>query len=58
MGSFGISKHNITRRGKKKKKKPQSTHQTATPSREVAQMLASTTSKQGLDREVWVACLG
>ena len=31
---------------------------TTTPSREVAQMLASTTSKQGLNREVWVACLG
>ena len=41
-----------------KKKNPQNTCQTATPSREVAQMLASTTSEQGLDREVWVACLG
>ena len=26
---------------------------TATPNREAAQMLASTTSKRGLDREVW-----
>ena len=29
----------------------------ATPSGEVAQMLASTTSKQGLDREAWAALL-
>ena len=32
-------------------------HLTITPSREVAQMLASTTSKQGLNREVWAALL-
>ena len=32
-------------------------HLTATPSREVAQMLVSTTSKQGLNREVWAALL-
>ena len=31
---------------------------TATPSREVAQMIASATSKPGLDRETRVACLG
>ena len=30
---------------------------TATPSGEVAQMLASTTSKGGLNREVWAAPL-
>ena len=41
-----------------KKKNPQNTHLIATPSGEVAQTLASTTSKQGLDREVWVACVG
>ena len=29
----------------------------ATPSREVAQMLASDTSKQGLNREAWAALL-
>ena len=29
----------------------------ATPSREVPQTLASTTSKQGLNREVWAALL-
>ena len=29
----------------------------ATPSREVAWTLVSTTSKQGLDREVWTALL-
>ena len=28
---------------------------TATPSREVAQMLVSVTSKQGLNREAWAA---
>ena len=33
------------------------THLTATPSGEVAQMLASTTSKQGLNREVQTALL-
>ena len=37
--------------GKKKKKKTQNTHLTTTPSREVAQMLSSTTRKQGLNRE-------
>ena len=36
----------------KKKKNPQNTHLTATPSGEAAQTLASTTSKQGPDREV------
>ena len=29
---------------------------TATPGREVAQMLASATSKRGLNREDWAAC--
>ena len=36
----------------------QSTRITATPSKEVAQMLASATSEQGLDREARAACLG
>ena len=40
------------------KKHPQITCLTTTPSREVAQTLMSTTSKQGLNRESWVACLG
>ena len=56
MGSFGISEGNIT--GRKKKKTPQNTHLTTTASREVAQMLASTTSKlstRGLDGETWAA---
>ena len=53
MGSFGISEGNIT--GRKKKKNPQNMHLTATPSREVAQMLVLATSDRGLDREVWVA---
>ena len=35
----------------KKKQNPQITHLTATPSREVAQMLASAISEQGLNRE-------
>ena len=34
---------------------PQNTHLTSTVSREVAQRLASTTSKQGLDGEAWAA---
>ena len=49
--SFGISEGNIT--GRKKKK--QNMCLTATASREVAQMLISTTSKWGLDREAWAA---
>ena len=48
MGSFGISEGNITGREKKKKK---DCAPTTTASREVAQMLMSSTSKQGLDRE-------
>ena len=57
MGSFGVLEGNITGRREKKKKKKQNTHITATP-REVAQILASTTGKRGLNREAWVACLG
>ena len=34
------------------KKNPQNTYLTTTPSREVAQTLVSTTSEQGLDREI------
>ena len=41
-----------------KKKKKKNTCLTATPRGEVAQTLASATSKQGLNREAWVACLG
>ena len=40
------------------KKNPQIMLLTATPCREVAQMLASGTSQWGLNREVWAACLG
>ena len=39
-------------------KKAQNTHLNTIPRGEVAQMLASATSEQGLDRESWVACLG
>ena len=49
-GSFGISQGNITIR--KKKKNAQNTRLTSTTSGEVAQRLASATSKRGLDREV------
>ena len=42
-------------REKKKKKNPQNTHLTTTASREVAQTLASATSKQGLEREAQAA---
>ena len=55
MGNFGISEGNITGRRKKKKNNPQNTHLTTTAIREVAQTLASATSKQGLDREAWAA---
>ena len=44
--------------GKKKKKTSQNMCLTTTPSGEVAQMLASATSEQGLDRAGLVACLG
>ena len=43
---------------KKKQKQKQKTRLTATPNREVAQMLTSTTSEQGLDKEVQAVCLG
>ena len=56
MGSLGISESNITSR-KKKKKNPQNRCLTATASGEAAQTLASTTSKQGPDREAWAAQL-
>ena len=49
--------HNRERK-KKKKTSPQNMHLTATHSGEVAQMLASTTSKWGLNREEWAAGLG
>jgi len=45
--------HNWER--KKNKRNPQNMCLTTTASREVAWTLMSTTSKQGLDREVWVA---
>ena len=45
--------HNLQK--KKKKKNPQNMHLTATPSREVAQMLVLATSDRGLDREARVA---
>ena len=59
MRSFGISEGNITGRGRKKKKKktPQNMSLTATPSGEVAQMLTSASSEQGLNRVLPVALL-
>ena len=42
----------------KNQKSPQITCLTATPSGEIAQKLVSITSKWGLNREVWSACLG
>ena len=40
-----------------KKKIPQITNLTETPRGEIAQMLVSTTSKQGLNKEAWTALL-
>ena len=58
-GKFRNLRGNITsRKTKTKTNTPQNMWLTATPSREVAQTLASTTSEQGLNREEWVACLG
>ena len=54
VGSFGISEGNITRRGGKT---PQNRRLTTTASEEVAQMLASTTSEQRMDREARAASL-
>ena len=56
-GEFWISEGNITRT-EKKKKNLQIMRLTTTPSGEVAQMLTSATSEQGLDREARAACLG
>ena len=57
VGSFGISEGTITWRKKKNKTKPQIMCLTAIPRGEVAQMLASATSKRGLNREVRAALL-
>ena len=60
MGSFGISEGNITGKKKKEKKKKQQQQTkrlTATPSREVAQTLVSTSCEQGLNRETRAALL-
>ena len=59
MGSFVISEGIITERGKlkKEKQKPQITCLAATPRGEVVQTLASTTSKQRLNRETQAALL-
>ena len=54
MWSFGILEGNIARR---EKTKTQNMCLTATPSGEVAQMLASDTGKQGLNREPRAALL-
>ena len=56
MGSFGISEGKIT--GRKKKENPHITRLDTTPSGEVARTLASTSSEQGLNREIQVASLG
>ena len=59
MESLGISEGNVTWRKNKQtnKQTPQITCLMATPSREVAQMLASATSKLGLNREARAALL-
>ena len=46
------------REGKNKNKTPQNMHLALTPSGEIAQKLASATSKRGLKMEAWVVCLG
>ena len=57
VGSLGVSEGNITGRKTNKQKTPRNMHLTTTLSEEVAHTLASATSEQGLDREMWVACL-
>ena len=52
VGRFGISEGNITRR---KKKKKNHTEYALTATREVSQMLMSTTSELGLGRDLWAA---
>ena len=56
MGSFGISEGNIT--GRKKIIEPTDYGLATTPSGEVARLLASTSSEQGLTREAQAAFLG
>ena len=50
--------HNLKKNNNNNNNKTQNTCLTTTPSRELAQMLMSTTSKCGLKKEVQVACLG
>ena len=54
MGSFGLSEGNITMR----EKPPNPTDYVPNHSREVAQMLMSTRSEWGLNREAWAEYLG
>ena len=60
LGNFGISEGNITGRGNTHTHTHthiQNKHQTSTPSGEVAQMLASASSVQGLNKESQPALL-
>ena len=64
MGSFGISEGNITRRKKnktKQTKKPTDYTANCNSQQRIAQLLASATSKEGLNREARgrrLHCLG
>ena len=58
-GEFWNLRGQHNQEGKKKKQTPPHiTNLTATPSREVAQTLASTSGKLGLNREAPATCLG
>ena len=56
-GEFWNLRGQHNQKKKKKTKNPQITRLTTTPSREVAQTLMSTTSKQGLNREAQATLL-
>ena len=63
MGNFGILEGNITRRKKQtnkqtKKTNPQITWLARTSRREVAWMLESASSEQGMNRKARFACVG
>ena len=58
MGSFGISEGNTNGGKNINKLNPQIMGLTTAPSREVAQMLVSATSEQGLGKEAQAASSG
>ena len=57
-GEFWNLRGQHNQKKKKERKKTQNSPLTTSPSREIAQTLVCASSKQGLNSEVQVACLG